>query len=257
MIQVISYPKCGRTWLTVMVGEYIKRKHNIIVSDLMKIHDYSKVLKGIPNIKFGHDDRPIWKTPEQLERDKSKYKLDKVILLVRDPKDVIVSAYFERTKRVPKRRNDVPVFEGSMSEYVRQEVGGINTIIEFYNLWLSNKHIPHNFTIVKYEDMSKDTFNTLISVLTFIGFKNIDETIINQIIEFTKFENMQKLERENYFESVYLKPGDVNDNESYKVRKGKVGGYTEYLNSDDIKYLNSRISTSLDSTFGYWDKDHL
>lgn len=253
-IHVVSYPKSGRTWLTVMVGEYIKRKHNIAISDLMKIHEYSKDLKGIPNIKFSHDDRPIWKTPEQLERNKARYKRHKVLLLVRDPKDVIVSAYFERTKRLQKRRHDIPVFEGTMSEYARQEVGGINTIIEFYNLWLLNKDVPKDFTVVRYEDMSKDTVNVLVKVLSFIGFKNIDLDIINQIVEFAKFENMQKLEKQNYFESVFLKPGDVNDGESFKVRKGKIGGYTEYLSPEDISYLDNRISSTLDPSFNYGPK---
>ena len=40
---------------------------------------------------------------------------------------------------------------------------------------------------------------------------------------------MQKLEAAGAFDSNILHPGDVRDPESFKVRRGKVGGYREYL----------------------------
>ena len=40
---------------------------------------------------------------------------------------------------------------------------------------------------------------------------------------------MKKLEAAGAFDSKILKPGNVTDPESFKVRRGKVGGYREYL----------------------------
>ena len=47
-----------------------------------------------------------------------------------------------------------------------------------------------------------------------------------------------------------LQPGDVNDPESYKVRRGKIGGYVDYLDPSDVEYADQAMS-ALDPRFGY------
>ena len=44
---------------------------------------------------------------------------------------------------------------------------------------------------------------------------------------------MKEMERNTVFKKRILQPGDPADGESYKVRKGKVGGHREYLNGKD------------------------
>ena len=41
----------------------------------------------------------------------------------------------------------------------------------------------------------------------------------------------------------------VGDPESFKVRRGKVGGFTDYLNGDDLAYANEAMR-KLDARFG-------
>ena len=45
-------------------------------------------------------------------------------------------------------------------------------------------------------------------------------------------------------------PGDVRDPESFKVRRGKVGGYREYLSVEEQQYAANALA-ELDSRFGY------
>jgi hypothetical protein len=61
---------------------------------------------------------------------------------------------------------------------------------------------------------------------------------------------MQKLEAAGAFDSNILHPGDVRDPESFKVRRGKVGGYREYLSFEDQKYAADEL-IKLDPRFGY------
>ena len=61
---------------------------------------------------------------------------------------------------------------------------------------------------------------------------------------------MQKLEAAGAFDSNILHPGDVRDPESFKVRRGKVGGYREYLSLEDQKYAADALM-NLDRRFGY------
>jgi len=43
------------------------------------------------------------------------------------------------------------------------------------------------------------------------------------------------------FQSKKLRPRDSHDEESFKVRKGKVGGYVDYLDPDDRAFVERVI----------------
>ena len=83
-----------------------------------------------------------------------------------------------------------------------------------------------------------------------LGESSPDQNIFEGALEFSRFENMQKLEAAGAFDSKILHPGDVRDPESFKVRRGKVGGYREYLSADDQQFAAAAI-TGLDRRFGY------
>ena len=75
-------------------------------------------------------------------------------------------------------------------------------------------------------------------------------SILREAIEFSRFENMQKMEAAGAFDSKILRAGDVRDPESFKVRRGKIGGYREYLSAEDQLYAAKAIK-KLDRRFGY------
>jgi len=60
-------------------------------------------------------------------------------------------------------------------------------------------------------------------------------------VSYACFANMQKLEASGQFPSKRLVPGNVNDIDSFKVRRGKVGGYRDYLNTEDCAFLDQLI----------------
>jgi len=83
-----------------------------------------------------------------------------------------------------------------------------------------------------------------------LGESMPDMKMFQAALEFSRFENMQKLEAAGAFDSKILLPGDVRDPESFKVRRGKVGGYREYLSLEDQRYAADAL-TELDARFGY------
>jgi len=48
-----------------------------------------------------------------------------------------------------------------------------------------------------------------------------------------------------------LTPGRAGDAESFPTRKGKIGGYADYLSPDDVAWLNLRIDNELEPYRGY------
>jgi hypothetical protein len=210
----------------------------------------------LPMIVVVHEDRPMLKTPQELETSKRKYRNKRVIFLARDPRDVIVSSYFEMKKRGelfgenPYEKHK-PVFEGDLSEFIEQSRGGFDTILRYYNIWAANRDIPEGFLLMRYEDLKRDPAGELRRVLDFLGLQSIDDVAIQEAVSFASFENMRKMEKDGNFQSGVLKPAERSDEDSYKTRKGRVGGYTDYLTDDEIRRLNEKMQDDLSAFFGY------
>jgi len=241
-VYVVSYPKCGRTWLRALVGKALCEQFGLSESQLFKTLDLSCAAKILPT-KFVHDGTggvAGIKWHEQ-DRDKSRFKDKKVALLVRDPRDVVVSSYFQATKRMH-------AYEGSMREFIRDDCFGIRTIVAMYGAWQENRHVPRDFLLLCYEDMHRDPAAGLRSLLEFMGLDHPDEAAVAAAVHYGAFENMRRLESSGSFERK-ISPGDRDDEESYQVRKGKVGGYVDYLSPDDIAFVE-RVVDEAGNPFG-------
>ena len=78
----------------------------------------------------------------------------------------------------------------------------------------------------------------------------LDEQVLERSIEFASFENMKRMERAGEFSSGTLQPRDPGDAESYKVRRGIIGGYRQYLDGADIDFVETALER-LDNRFAY------
>jgi hypothetical protein len=194
----------------------------------------------VPRIALSHDERRVLvKRPDRLGSSKKSYRRKRIIMLVRDPRDVIVSAYFQATRR--KR-----VFNGSLREYLPQ----IDTLLEYLNVWAAQRHAVRDFLLVRYEELSADPAGQLRRVMAFLGVRDLEPQHIEEAVRFAKFENMRALEASGALPGA-LRPTNSRDPESFKTRRGRVGGYVEYLSSSDVAYVESRMSERLDGFYGY------
>jgi hypothetical protein len=177
------------------------------------------------------------RVPDRLRREK------KIILLVRDPRDVIVSLYFQLSKRQQR-------FSGEMGEMLRHPKFGIASVIDIMNHWIKEWWGTPKFKLIRYEDCRRDPHKEFSALLEFIEQKPVDRRLVAESLEFASFDNMKKMEKSKKVESKSLRPSNDSDPESFKVRRGKVGGYKDYLNDDDLTFLESAIA-KLDRRFGY------
>jgi len=196
-----------------------------------------------PKIIFTHDFiNPIWGTVQDLSKEKKRFYGKKIVLLFRDPKDTMVSAYFQKTKRASEDKN--PSFNGTISEYIHSDIGGLETFLHFYKYWFDEKKNFDEFYLLNYNDFHKNQHKEFQKLLCFLGI-GLDEIKISQTIEFSSFDNMHKMEKSNEFKVDLLKPVDVNDSNSFKTRKGKVGGYVDYLTQEDIDFIDKKTEQIL------------
>lgn len=238
-VYIISYPKSGRTWLRLLIGKTLCENFNLDEKLLLDTLKLTKAAKILPSI-WTHDGAGIGSGPHFVRfiTDKSIFQDKKVIFLCRNPKDVMVSYFFHATKRIPEFTN----YTGSISEFIRSQGYGIKKLIAFYQLWYKNKNIPEDFLLIRYEDMHKDPHKVLKKVLEFMGAKDIREEVIENAVNFGRFDNLKKMEIKKEFSKTIIQPGDVKDDESYKMRKGKIGGYVDYLSQEDIDYIDKVIA---------------
>jgi len=242
---LISYPKSGRTWLRLLLGYAISTHFNLQVDNLLGLSQLAKLHPAIPRILVNHDDNPHMKELEALDWDKRPYRHGKVIFLARDPRDILISLYFHKSRRDH-------AFAGTLSQFIDAPIGGFNNILRFYQIWAQNMHIPKGFHLIRYEDLHKAPETELQKLFAFMGLKDIQPETIAEAITFAQFDKMQKMEKQGQFqESNRLLPGDAADIDSFKARRGKVGGYIDYLSAAEINDLNERMHQYLPPVFNY------
>ncbi|MFB6258244.1 MAG: sulfotransferase domain-containing protein [Flavobacteriales bacterium] len=257
-VWVLSYPKCGRSWLKLMLCDMVYSEH----PEKERIDDVStnllwKIDNRIPRICFAHDGNPMYRTPEGLEKDKSPYAHTHVIFLVRDPRDVLVSWYYEFKYRGHQEAFNENWRVNSLSEMVHSERGGIATIIAYYNSWIEASDVPRSFYLLKYEDLAEAPFPTLKGLLQQLGIDAyISDASVQKAIERNAFEAVQEREsqgaiRNSAVHGVKEFKGHGEEEPALKARKGKIGSYLEELSEADIDYVDRMLEEELDPRFGY------
>ena len=209
----------------------------------------------IPRLIFSHDLFEHRTKGDRWDRFRGKYlvprrELDrvKIILLARDPRDSFVSLYLQLTRRDPNA--PLKLRQKSVSEMLSDRKFGVRAIINAMNDWINEFSGCDNFTLVRYEALRASPSEHFRDLLAVLGESAPDATIFQEALDFSRFDNMQKLEAAGAFDSNILHPGDVRDPESFKVRRGKVGGYREYLSADDQQFAAAAMR-ELDRRFGY------
>ncbi len=204
---VVSFPKCGRTWIRLFL-EYYRR------------------LSGMGSrtvVIFRHD---------------NEFGFKKRVLLVRHPCDAMVSFWIHREVR--RRAGE------QVSDFIKSSQHGIPCFNRWYSMWSKRKQ---DQLVVRYEDMFEDEI--WIDMLTFFDIP-IKREAFDKAIEKTKFGNIRSnLSEIAQFPSAWRYLAAENGNydlvnpnnpEAHKFRRGKVGGYVDYLDRDDIDYVLSNFT---------------
>src|SRR6059036_2585635 len=248
---IVSIPKSGRTWLRAFICAYFCKRFGLGFTLRPERYRDSR----IPRLIFSHDLFEHRTKGDLWDRLRGKYLVPrrelrraKIILLARDPRDCFVSLYLQLTRRDPHA--PVELRRKSVSEMLRDRRFGVHAIVNTMNNWIEEFSGRDDFIVIRYEALRASPAEYFRDLLTVLGESAPDMTMFHEALEFSRFENMQKLEAAGAFDSKILHPGDVRDPESFKVRRGKVGGYREYLSAEDQAFAASELA-KLDTRFGY------
>lgn len=239
---VLSFPKSGRTWLRMLLATYFSQHYNVKVTP--EITEQGRQNPRVPIIRFTH----LGAETPSLDCDLGRLKNKRVIFLIRDPRDVVVSYYYEVTRRASVWPDHV----SSIHSFVRDGCFGIPRIVEFMNLVMRNRQRIPRLRIISYEELQRDTAAKLGELLAFTGVRGVQEEVVRLCVKSCSFENMRGMEAKGLIAHDSMRPGDASDPQSYKVREGRVGGHRGYLLADDLDYVNAYIRRNLDSVYGVY-----
>jgi Sulfotransferase domain len=252
---IVSFGKSGRTWLRVMLSRFYQIRHGLSQRHLIGFDNLHLRNPAIPKVFFTHDNY----TKDYTGNLDSKvdYAGKKVVLLVRHPADVAVSQYYQWQYRMkphkvmlnsyPERGQDLAIFD-----FVTREYAGLTRTIDFMNGWAGEAGRSDDLLVVRYEDMRAQPERILGQILAFIGTPGTEDEV-REAVAFASFENMRRMEANSTFwlSGGRMRPRDHSNPQSFKTRRGKVGGYRDYFDDGEIAQIDRLVAEQLSPVFGY------
>ncbi len=209
--QFVSYPKSGRSWIRYALDV-------LGVADQVRFH----------HDKFEFNDPAKPAHDLDFERRLERYRqVDQIVYLYRDPRDVMVSLYFQVTGRF----KDFFGYAGSISDFIRDDYFGAATLRVFQTQWAEMCR-RRSVLQISYEACHRDFEGVLRSVLAYYEFPADDRAIEHACAE-ARFDKMRALEERGDFPQPWLRPR----NGALKVRRGVAGKFRDYLSDADVAYL--------------------
>lgn len=244
---IATAKQCGTHWIKYMLSLVLCEIYDLeppshIIEDNIVGHTKTRPrYSHIPQIAVTHSHPHYLLRASNIE---NILKLPKFLILVRDPRDILVSA-FEKSKG-PYLDNvmssQTPV---DFSEFLRADMdlkkpfADIWSIILFFNAWGALQHKPTDqYKFMTYEDIKADTPQALKNVCDFIGIEEANDEIIARAIENSSRQKMKKK----------LNP---NEEQAEKSVNLKVRNFKDWYNDEDQKFVNNIFDKYLKYNFGY------
>jgi hypothetical protein len=194
-VWVVSYPKSGNTWTRFLIG-------NLVAGG--KVVDWSNIEQIVPDIYLNRD--PYLKAlprPRYLKSHEG-YRPDyrRVVLIVRDPRDVAVSYYhFVRKAKLLPLDASIDDF---MAKFLDGKIDPYGNWGENVGSWLGARRGTDNFVVVRYEDLLENTEAELARIADMLGIA-ADEQLLRHAAESSQADRMRALEQTQRSEHKFLR----------------------------------------------------
>jgi hypothetical protein len=234
---IVSFPRSGNTWTRFLIGNLVQPSGPITFLNVERvIPDTSALSKS----DLEHIPRPrILKSHQHFD---PRYK--KVIYIVRDPRDVVLSHY--NWQRKYREIDDQYPLERYISRFIAGDLAGWGSWGEHVLSWLATRHNCSGFLLLRYEAMHAEPIRELGRVATFLGIEATREALATAV-ERSSADNMRRMEKTQGSKWVATK-GRREDIPF--VGKAKHGGWKSLLPESAVEEIESAWGPLM-RTLGY------
>jgi len=209
---ILSYPKSGNTWTRFLIANLVYPE---TPADFSNINRLTPDPEALSKRELARMPRPrIIKSHQYFD---PRYK--RVIYVVRDPRDVVLSQFHFHRKRGLIEDGYPP--ERFVARFVAGETNQYGSWGENVAGWLATRQNRPGFLLLRYEDMLEDAARELNKVASFLEIPPDAERIANAVRR-SAAEEMRKLEKTQWrlWSSIKGTRQDVPF-----VRSAKAGGW--------------------------------
>lgn len=220
---ILTYPKSGTNWLIEIVC-LIEKKGNPEWVKSVPIWERSPWIETEIGYKMLNDKEgphlmsshlPFHRFPKSFFSSKAK-----MIYVIRNPRDVLVSGYFFWGNSNLVKNPD------SLTTYFEWFLNGnvaYGSWFEHTRAWLSMRE-RENFLLLKYEDMKKDPRRTIEKICDFLE-KKLEPDELDMVLKYSSFQAM----KENNMTNFSIINSDVIPSGLKLMRKGTTGDWKNHL----------------------------
>jgi len=248
-----SHAKSGRTWLRAMISRVYHLDQGTPERELIDYDNFKKLVPAIPSLFFTSD----YNEPRLIRAilPRLAARTPRLLVMVRDPRDVAVSYYLHHLKRSNprvRRRLGMPEDLASVpiERFVTDKRFGLASVIRFLNNWNALCSNHRCALRVRYEDLRASPAKELERVMAFLG-NQASRDAIDDAVQFTQIDRLREMERFGFYQSERLQARDSKDPDSFKVRRGKVGGWRDHFDASTRQWIDSTLADQLDPDLGY------
>ncbi len=184
-IYLVEFPKSGITWLSFILANTIQLKAEPAIE--VSFFNFTQIIADINYSKYPRSmNNPFG---SRIIKSHAKYNpfYTHVVLLVRNPFNVMLSYY--------NFLNKLGAVDMEFKKFVENKKYGIDAWVKHTESWLKTNTGGHRFCMVRYEDLMKNNFNTIYSLINLLGWQ-VEESIVKEAINRSSLKAMRVAEKE-------------------------------------------------------------
>ncbi len=224
---LVSYPKSGNTWTRFLIANVLYPEKN---PDFSNINDLVPDLEAMARRDLELAPRPrLLKSHEYFDP-----RYPRVIYIVRDPRDVVLSAYHFNIKR--RTIPDAFPLQQFVSGFVRGQLPhSYGTWFENAASWFYTRRGDPRFLLVRYEALQSRPMQEMQRIVDFLGIAATSEKLAFAI-EQSSAERMRALEKQQ--SHLWSSTRETRQDKPF-VRAAKPGGWKAELSAASVAEIES------------------
>lgn len=243
---LISYPKSGRTWLQRIMVEAAMEVYQI-KGPVKDIYDLQSHIPAFPKIVSTHagscweEKLRIWDDQEIGRLDDKAFLQKKVVHMIRDPRDVLVSQYYHM-----KFRTNISSIQ--KKHLIESRIIGLKKQIAFLNKWQQyGLTYPKHVLLVSYEELQEAPLPILVEIADFWKL-GLSKEALEKGKERAAFNRMRAKENAKTLTPWNYTP-QTSNRHSYHARSGKTGEYHSFFSEAEKERINQILINNLNQAY--------